>query len=109
MDMVEVLFFTGEKKTVSKKNPMPRRSRSRSRVRIPLRKIPFLSRCGYKARSPPAQRHVALACAVENHGELSVYRKLNALMVLNKNRSPQLSQRFQRDRNWVKRQYMKSK
>jgi hypothetical protein len=105
--MVEVLFY--EKKKAYEKRTMPRRSRSRSRVRIPLRKIPFLSRCGYQARSPASARHAALTCAVQQHGELSVYRKLNVLMVLNKNRSPRLSSRFRTDRNWVKREYMKDR
>jgi len=77
-----------------------------SRDRIgPLRKG-SLSRHGYGTSKSASARHRALAKAVKAEGALAVFRKLNAVMVLNKNTNPSVSAKFKADRNWVKRTYM---
>ncbi len=84
-----------------------KRSRKRSRnneINIPLKKGE-LSKYGYKASYTAKVRRKALEKAIKSYGALSVYRKLNAVYVLNKNRSPSSSRSFLRDRNWVKSNY----
>lgn len=77
-----------------------------SKVKIgPLRKG-SLTRHGYKASKSARARHIALNKAVKAEGALAVYRKLNAVMVLNKNTNPTKSTRFRADRNWIKRKYL---
>lgn len=73
-------------------------------VRIPIKKNGDLTRHGYAARLPAAQRRVALAAAVRGLGRTPVVRKLNALAVVNKNRSPRLAAIFRRDMAWVQKQ-----
>lgn len=48
------------------------------------------------------ERHKALKHALEKINPLSLYRKLNALYVLNKNRDPSLSKKFREDAEWIK-------
>ena len=52
------------------------------------------------------ERRNALKKAVEKFTPLSVFRRLNALYVLNKNTNKTLSKLFLRDRNYVKKHYM---
>lgn len=70
-------------------------------IRIPIKKNGDLTRHGYAARLPAAQRRVALAAAVRVLGRTPVVRKLNALAIVNKNRSPRLAATFRRDMKWV--------
>lgn len=51
------------------------------------------------------ERHEALAKAVKKLGWLPVFRKLNAVAVLNRNTNPKLARRFLRDRDYVKLHY----
>ena len=51
-------------------------------------------------------RRKSLKCAVKKYGALSTFRKLNAIAILNKNRSSELSKKMIKDRNWVKKTYM---
>lgn len=73
---------------------------------IPKLRKGDLSQFGYSSSASATSRHRSLAKAVKEYGALSVFRKLNAIMVLNKNRSPGLSSRFKSDRNWVRANYM---
>jgi hypothetical protein len=74
-------------------------------VRIgPLRKG-TLSKYGYSTSKSAQARHTALSKAVKADSALSVFRKLNAVMVLTKNTSPTASAKFRADRNWVKKKY----
>jgi hypothetical protein len=50
-------------------------------------------------------RYDALSKAVKKLGWLPVFRKLNAVAVLNRNTNPKLSDRFFKDRDWVKKNY----
>lgn len=75
----------------------------RQKVRIPIKKSGDLTRHGYAAKLPAAQRRVALAAAVRVLGRTPVIRKLNALAIVNKNRSPRLAAIFRRDMAWVQK------
>ena len=85
------------------KSRSPQR-KSRSPVRIPLKKGE-LRKYGYSSKSPKSERQRSLERATEEYGPLSVFRKLNALATMNKNRNPELAAKFIQDRNWVKRTY----
>jgi hypothetical protein len=87
-------------------NQKVRRSRSRSKVRIPVRKEDFLKRYGYGAYRPESVRHSALTKAVKAYGASSVVKKLNVLAIYNKNNQPQLSKLFAADRDWVSRNWI---
>lgn len=73
---------------------------------IPKLKKGELSQFGYSSSASALSRHRALAKAVKRYGSLSIFRKLNAIMVLNKNKSPTLSNKFKMDRNWIRDNYM---
>lgn len=64
-----------------------------------------LSKYGYHdvAHKNKGTRHTALAQAVNDLGWLAVFRKLNAIWVLNRRKNYSLSQIFLRDRDWVRR------
>jgi hypothetical protein len=65
-----------------------------------------LGQYGYSSFKPEAERDEALDKAVSNYGSLSVFRKLNALAVYSKNRSPASSRIFKKDRDYVKKTFM---
>jgi hypothetical protein len=70
----------------------------------PLKEGELVSK-GYKATGKTSTRRRALAKAVRAYGRLSTLRKLNAIAVLTKRRSPGRSKTFKTDRNWVKKTY----
>lgn len=100
----------------------PSRSRSRSRDSAGSRKRRYLrkksptrihltkgslSRYGYssvKSMSAKDRRKI-LERVLRNEDALAVFRKLNALYVLNKNNNPESSAVFMADRNWVRDNY----
>ena len=77
--------------------------RSHSRVRIPIRKGEMLRKCGYGLDRSPKQRQMALRKASKKYGPLSVFRKLNALAVLNKSKNKSNSKKYLKDRDYVKK------
>ena len=81
-----------------------KRSRSRSKVRIPIRKTKsgMLRKYGYDLHKSAEKRKASLRRASRQYGALSVFRKLNALATLSKNRSPKNSRVYLRDRQYVK-------
>ena len=56
-----------------------------------------LTKFGYSSKSPERSRHSAIKKAVKESGAVTIERKLNALAVYNKNRSPKLSKEFKSD------------
>lgn len=94
------------KRSMSRMNQKVRRSRTRSKVRIPVRKENFLTRFGYGAYKSESVRHSALTKAVKAYGASSVVKKLNVLVIYNKNNQPQLSKLFAEDRDWVSRNWI---
>ena len=81
-----------------------RRRRSRNLVRIKLspKHKGCLKKLGYSSRDVPEVRHKSLRRAVQQYGKGNVVKKLNAICVLNKNRSPLISRTFCTDKKYVK-------
>lgn len=73
---------------------------------IPKLRKGELSKFGYSSSASVAERERALRKAVKAYTAISTFRKLNALMVLNKNKNPRLSNIFRRDRDWIKENFM---
>ena len=77
----------------------------KAKVIIPLGNNTLLSDHGYKGviDKSPLARHRALM-RVMRSGEpwLGLFRKLNVLMILFKNKNPKLSKIFKEDRDWVR-------
>jgi len=65
-----------------------------------------LSRLGYKTSDNATNRRRALKRTLRNEDPLRIFRKMNALYVLNKNNYPSRASKYLSDRNWVKREYM---
>jgi hypothetical protein len=61
-----------------------------------------LTKFGYHTHNSEKERHEALKKAVKKVRPLSVYRKLNALYVLNKNKNPTIAKMYRKDADWVK-------
>ena len=83
-----------------------RKMKTRKNVIGPLKKGE-LKECGYATKKTMKHRRKSLKCAVKKYGALTTFRKLNAIAILNKNRSPDLSKKMIKDRNWIKKTYMK--
>ena len=77
----------------------------KAKVIIPLGNNTLLSDHGYKGviDKSPLARHRALMRVIRD-GEpwLGLFRKLNVLMILFKNKNPKLSKIFKEDRDWVR-------
>ena len=80
-------------------------TKSRKNVIGPLKKG-NLTNCGYRVKNTMKDRRKTLKCAVKKYGGLSVFRKLNAISILNKNRNPEVSRKTKKDRNWIKKTYL---
>lgn len=64
-----------------------------------------LTKHGYSSKGKMIERREALKKAVKAYGPEKVWKKLNLVGILNKNRSPQTSRVFIMDKNWLKRTY----
>ena len=74
-------------------------------VRIPLSNSGILSAHGYEdvRKKSNLARHRALMRVVRaGEPPLGLFRRLNVLMILFKNKDPKLSKIFKKDRDWVK-------
>lgn len=60
-----------------------------------------LAKHGYTFRASEAERHAALKKAISEYGSTGVFRKLNAVAKLTKHASPNASNIFSKDREWV--------
>lgn len=63
-----------------------------------------LTKYGYHADIAESKRHEALKKARNEYTSLSLFRKLNAVYLLNKNRDKKRAAIFKADANWVKKQ-----
>ena len=75
------------------------------KVRIgPLKKGSLM---GYRTKNSEAARRKILTMVIlSKEKPLSTFRKLGALMVLTKRRSPRSSRIFRKNRDWVKGKFM---
>jgi hypothetical protein len=65
-----------------------------------------LSQYGYSSSKKAEERHISINKAVKKYGSTPIFRKLNALYVYNKNRDPIRSNKFKKDRDYVKKMFM---
>ena len=61
-----------------------------------------LSKFGYSTKNSELSRHKSLKKAIKKVKPLSIYRRLNALYVLNKNKHPENAKIFKDDAEWLK-------
>jgi hypothetical protein len=71
-----------------------------------LRKGDLTSK-GYSVKKSKTARQNALRKVVKTEGALSTFRKLNAIATYTKKTSKGKSKTFKRDRNWVRKTFMK--
>jgi hypothetical protein len=69
-----------------------------------------LSKFGYSMKNAQIKRHISLKKAIKSITPLSIYRRLIALYILNKNRQPDNAKIFKNDAEWIKttKEYKKS-
>ena len=68
----------------------------------PLKKGSLVA-VGYSVKAPATRRHAAVDRAIRKYGKLSTLRKLNAVAVYTRKRSPALSRTFKSDVRYVQR------
>jgi len=90
----------------SRKNKTTTKRKS-SRKLFPTLKRGELKKFGYSTSKVTKERREALARAVKKYTPLSVFRKLNVVQILTKNRSPKSSAKFGKDKEWIKRNFLK--
>lgn len=73
----------------------------------PLKKG-LLSSTGYSVKNSLQYRRKTLRNLVKKEGALKAFRQLNAVAIYDKNSAPTKSRTFKRDRNWIRRTFMKS-
>lgn len=61
-----------------------------------------LTKFGYSMKNSQQNRHKSLKKAIKQVKPLSIYRRLNALYVLNKNKHPDNAKVFKDDAEWLK-------
>ena len=72
---------------------------------IPISNRGFLSAQGYKnvkTKSELARRRALMRVIRSGEPPLGLFRRLNALMILFKNKDPALSKLFKRDRDFIR-------
>ena len=92
----------------TKKKSKSKKGKSKSPVKIPVKKG-LLTSCGYKLKSPAKERHKSLEKACALYGPTSCFKKLNVLVIFNKNKHPELAAKYKKDRDWVKKNMMVKK
>ncbi len=81
-----------------------RKSYTRKSKQLFVLKKGELTKYGYHADLSEAARHEALKKALSEFSPLSLFRKLNAVYVLNKNRDKKRAAIFKADAKWVIKQ-----
>lgn len=79
-------------------------------VKIPLRRDGYLSRQGYvrvKMKSKLARHRALMRVIRAGEPPLSLFRRLNVLMILFKNKDPKLSKLFKEDRDWIRSKFIR--
>jgi hypothetical protein len=102
-----VPYKSGTRGRLVKAACITKRGSSNSGVKIgPIRKGE-LAKYGYADVDSLRlnQRRGFLKKAVSELGSLSVWKKLNVIYVYNKNKNPELAEKFLADRDWVKAKY----
>ena len=87
-----------------RKSRTTRKSYTRKSRQLFVLKKGDLTKYGYHADLSKDTRHEALKKALGEFSPLSLFRKLNAVYVLNKNRDKKRASIFKADAKWVKMQ-----
>lgn len=69
---------------------------------IPIMAKGSLSKFGYSTKKSDQARHAALDKAVKKYGAMTVFRKLQAQVILRKRTQPKIRDIFTRDAEWVR-------
>lgn len=64
-----------------------------------------LTQFGYHLSSNVTYRRKALTKAIKRYDALSVFRKINAISILQKNTNPSYSAKARADANWISKNY----
>lgn len=64
-----------------------------------------LSKYGYSIKKSEGTRREALKRAIKRYGALSVFRKLQAMVIVRKRTQPKAREIFEADRDWVRENY----
>ena len=88
-------------KTRCKRNNKKNKTHHKCNILFHLEKG-TLTKFGYSMKKSQQSRHKSLKKAIKSVKPLSIYRKLNALYVLNKNRHPNNAKVFKDDAEWLK-------
>jgi hypothetical protein len=86
--------------------PTPSRSRPSRRTRRNLigpLKEGLLAKVGYRVTDRPLRRHAAVNRAIKAYGRASTIRKLNAVAVYTRRRSPLKSRTFKSDMTYAQK------
>jgi hypothetical protein len=68
---------------------------------IPPLKKGDLTKFGYHAHNLATQRKQSLIQAMQYYGPLSVFKKVNSLSVLSKNKEPKLHRKYENDKKFI--------
>lgn len=66
-----------------------------------------LTKFGYSMKNSQQSRHKSLKKAIKSVKPLSIYRKLNAIYILNKNKHPDNAKVFKNDAEWLNENVIK--
>ena len=102
-----VIRKNGSKKSVHVKSTCVKGSVSKLPVQMigPLRKGE-LKKFGYSYKLPESVRHHSMNKAIKQLGALDVYRKLDAVAKLSKEKNKQAHMVFSADRDWIRSHYV---
>lgn len=98
----------GKRSKSKRRSPKKSKQRSPYRIDVSGLKKNSLAKYGYSSSKGVRSRHIALGKAVKAYGPHVVWKKLNVVGILNKNRSPTTSAIFIQDKNWIKLKFLKT-
>jgi hypothetical protein len=82
-----------------------RRSKSKSKIRIPISRRGALE--GYHVNDPLKVKRRMLESYIKKDGYSTVIKRLNVLVIYNKNRNEKLSNKVKRDIKFLQKKYSK--
>jgi hypothetical protein len=72
---------------------------------IPIVRKGALRKHGYSIKLSTSRRREVLRKAIQDYGALSVFRKLNAMVIVRKRTQPEAREIFEDDRDWLRENY----
>jgi len=65
----------------------------------------MLTKYGYSTRAIQAERHSALIRAMKDASTGYIWKRLNAIEILNRNTNPEVAAKIKRDMDWLRAKY----